>query len=83
MSEINLANLIKYFDAIIENAKDNGMEIFFPEIVDTPCGTRQDSEINLFDHEYVDQKTGHSGDDFYGSIYYPIENKYLKIEFCM
>ena len=42
------------------------------KIVDTPEGIKQSSDSDLFDHEYVDQHNGITGDDYYGFIYYPI-----------
>lgn len=72
------------FNKIIENAKEDGMQIYFPKIVTIPKGNKQDSEIDIFDHEYVNQKTGCCGDDYYGEIYYPIGNgKYLEVSFSM
>jgi len=42
------------------------------KIVDTPEGIKQSNDSDLFDHEYVDQHNGPSGDDCYGFVYYPI-----------
>lgn len=71
-------------DAIIKEAKEDCCEIYFPEIVDTPTGTKQTSNIEMFDHEYVDQKCGCCGDDYYGSIYYPLPcGKYIRVRFSM
>lgn len=70
-----------YFDEIVTDLKENGSEIYFPEFVDKPTGTRQDYDGNteLFDHIYVDQHVGYCGDDYYGHIYYPFEGKYIKV----
>jgi len=50
-------------------------------IVDTPKGSKQPSDTNHFDHEYVVQHAGSCEDDWYGHIYLPIGEKYLDIEF--
>lgn len=72
------------FSKIIDNAKEDGMNIFFPRIVDFPKGTKQDSDIDIFDHEYVSQKTGTCCDDYYGEVYYPLSNgKYLEVSYTM
>jgi hypothetical protein len=54
-----------------------------PEIVDTPKGKKEsyDGNKEIFDHIFVDQHAGSCGDDYYGHVYYPIEGKYLKVEF--
>lgn len=66
---------------IIDNAKEDGMNILFPKIVDAPKGKKQDSEIDIFDHEYVSQKCC---DDYYGEVYYPIGNgKYLEVSYTL
>jgi hypothetical protein len=72
------------FNKIIEDAKEQGMQIFFPRIVSVPKGSKQESEIDIFDHEYVNQQAGYYGDDFYGEIYYPIgDGKYLEVGFSI
>lgn len=46
-------------------------------------GTRQECDCELFDHEYVDQECGISGDDFSGFIYLPLPgNQYAKFHFA-
>lgn len=70
------------FNKIVADAKEQGIQIFFPKIVYVPKGSRQDSEINIFDHEYVNQQKGYSCDNYYGEIYYPLEDgKYLEVGF--
>jgi hypothetical protein len=66
---------------IIDNAKEDGMNILFPKIVDTPKGKKQDSEIDIFDHEYVSLKCCN---DYYGEVYYPLSNgKYLEVSYTL
>lgn len=70
----------KYLDEIIKDAKQDCSEIFFPTIVDKPTGVKQTyGDTSIFSHIFVDQKVGCCEDDYYGDIYYPIEDKYLKV----
>ena len=70
----------KYLDEIIKDAKQDCSEIFFPTIVDKPIGVKQTyGDTSIFSHIFVDQKVGCCEDDYYGDIYYPIEDKYLKV----
>jgi len=70
------------FDEIIRLAKEDGAQIYFPEIVDSPLGRKQDCDSKVFDHEYIVQNG--SEDNYYGYIYYPInDGKYLKVGFSL
>ena len=49
-------------------------------ITDKPSGNKQKSDCSLFEHEFVAQTCGACGDDYSGSIYFPLSSgKYLKI----
>lgn len=51
------------------------------EITDKPEGDRQET-IGIFDHEYVDQTCGISGDDYSGSMYFPVgDGRYIRVQF--
>jgi len=80
---MKLNELSEIFNEIIRIAKEEDSEIFFPEIVDTPSGERQRSDSELFDHEYIIQKQGNCCDSYYGFIFYPIGDKYLKVGFSI
>ncbi len=75
--------LKEIFDEIIRSAKEDCSQIYFPEIVDTPTGSKQEYDGNkkIFDHIFIDQKSGVCEDDYYGSIYYPYNGKYIKVGF--
>ena len=52
------------------------------EIVDKPQGQRQPCVSNLFDHEYVLQDGGGpTGDLYSGYVFFPVNGKYLKVEY--
>lgn len=75
----------KYLDEIIKDAKQDYSYINFPIIVDKPVGIKQtyDGDTSIFSHVYVDQKVGCCEDDYYGNMYYPIEDKYLKVGYVL
>lgn len=76
----------KYFDEIIKDAKrDDCSHIDFPIIVDKPTGIMQtyDGDTTIFSHIFIDQKVGCCEDDYYGNMYYPIEDKYLKVGYVL
>ena len=80
---ISVENIKQIFDHIVNEAKKEGYLIGFPEIVDTPKGIKQDSDIPLFDYKWVDKKCGSCKDCYYGEIYYPFMGKFLKVRFSM
>lgn len=76
-------NFLEYIVAIGEYLSKDCKFMEFPEIVNTPKGTRQTSDSLLWDHEYVDQSCGISGDDYHGTMYFPLpDGKYLSVGFC-
>jgi len=79
--KISMDDLQATLKAIKEHAATENTNIFFAEITDEPKGCKQESEIKIFDHEFIDQKIGMFGDDFYGDIYYPLKSKYLKVPY--
>lgn len=68
---------------IFEYLKQDCGYLGFPEFVEDPGGQRQDSDCGFFEYEWVDQTTGISGDDHSGSIYFPFEDYYIKVDFAM
>jgi len=80
---ITVDQIKEVFDHIAMVAKEEGYWIGFPEIVDSPKGTKQDSDIPLFDYEWVDQECGICGDSYHGEMYYPFMGKFLKVPFAM
>lgn len=63
--------------------KEDLTYIDFMGIVDNPKGQKQSLEIEglTFDCEYIDQKVGCCGDDYYGNIYIPIGDKFMKFSY--
>jgi len=51
--------------------------------VEKAKGDKQDSEFSFCEFEYVDQSVGCCCDDYYGHIYLPIKDKYIKIYYQM
>lgn len=74
-------NFIETINAISEEMQDCSY-LCFPTIVDEPKGKRQDADTDFFDHVFVDQSCGIAGDDWHGTVYFPIPNgKYIAVEF--
>lgn len=69
----------KYLDEIVKDAKLDCSHINFPIVVDKPTGVKQTYGGDIFNHVFIDQKKGCCEDDYYGDMYYPIEDKYLKV----
>jgi hypothetical protein len=75
-------SFLEYLMAIGEYMANDCKFMGFPKIVDAPKGTRQASDSLIWDYEYVDQSCGISGDDYHGTMYFPLPNgKYLSVEF--
>ena len=74
---------IKCIETINEEAKNAGMQLSFPQIVDAPQGQKQNYEYGFFDHVFVVQQHDSYLGSFSGSVYYPFMGKYLKVDFCM
>lgn len=55
----------------------DGWHIELIGIEDEPQGMKQESDCDLFDYEWVEQYG--SGDSFYGFMWFPVGEKYLKI----
>jgi hypothetical protein len=74
ITEKELKEIIKHYDEDCEY-------IAFPTIVSRPTGEKQgyDGNKKIFDHIYVDQTVGYCEDDYYGYMYFPIQDKYLKV----
>jgi hypothetical protein len=62
------------------NSEAGHYEIIGYVVTDKLTGKRQEEE-GPFDHSFVDQSCGYSGDDYSGFIYLPVNDKYLKIYF--
>ena len=73
--------LEKHIDEIMKYAnEDCSAELANPCIVDTPTGEKQESDCELFTHEWIDQHCGCCEDDYYGTICFPLPSgKYFKI----
>ena len=71
--------LVEALKEIAKVAKEDGFNIFFPEIVETPAGIKQRSDSKFFKHEWVDQKG--EADYYYGDIYYPFGDMYIKVPY--
>jgi hypothetical protein len=84
MSKINNVidlKTLEIIDYIIQEIKKDVWCSDYIGVVDTPNGTRQESSIDLFDHEYINQKCGCCEDDYYGEIYFPVNDKYIVFGF--
>jgi hypothetical protein len=51
----------------------------FKGFVDEPEGVKQTSDCDLFEYEWVDQYG--SDDSYHGFMYFPMGDRYLKIEY--
>jgi hypothetical protein len=80
---MKLIELKEILEKIVESGKEDGATLYFPTIVDVPKGKKQNSDISIFDHEYVNQEEDFCGNIF-GDMYYPLEDgKYLKVIYFM
>ena len=71
---VNIEGL-KILDSVIKELKEEGdmtsceyVGLCDPKHI---TGTRQ-STLAFWKHEYIEQTTGHMGDDYYGHLYIPI-----------
>lgn len=81
MEELTIERIIHEIDAYMN---DEGTLLGFPSIVDKPNGEKQMCEIEIFDHEYVDQHTGFCSDDYFGTMAFPLPSgKYIEISYQM
>ncbi len=85
-NERQLVAAITRFDATgllaiaIDEYREHLGYMEFRGVVTEVTGNRQDSDIDHFSHEYVDQTCngGYNGDDYAGMIYLPVtETEYL------
>lgn len=77
-----VADLERLLHEIGEYLSEDCIAVYFPKIVDKPKGVRQSSDLELFDHEYVDQHSGIGEDDYYGTMYFPLPSgKYLSVDY--
>lgn len=69
------------FNAI--DAEMEGTSYSILSIVANPKGNKQEAETTnpFFTYVYVDQTTGHSCDDYYGTMYFPIDDKYIAVNY--
>lgn len=77
---------VEKLERILKELKRDCIYAEFIGVVDTPNGCMQESELSGFKYEYVDQKTGCSCDDYYGTICLPFgifRKKYLKLSYSM
>lgn len=71
----NEESIINFLQEIINHL--DGWHIELCAIENEPSGNKQKSDCDLFEHEWVEQ---HGSDDhFYGFMWFPIGEKYLKI----
>ena len=71
----------QFLNEVINHAREDNSNIFFPEIVEKPEGIKEEYDnCDFFDHYYVDQ-SGNRDKGYYGDIYYPFCGKYLKVGF--
>jgi hypothetical protein len=79
---VKLESLLN-LDRIVKELKRDGLlYVSYVGIVDTPNGVKKFCEIQGFDHEYYEQKTGYCNDEYYGNFYLPIEGKYMKFYYA-
>lgn len=85
MPTVDDNGLLLILTKILEAAEESGTTLFFPKIVDEPKGNLQNSDVDIFDHMYIDQvAVGLGGDSFSGSCFYPLSNgKYLEVGFAI
>lgn len=64
---------LEKLNEVLKELKDSNdfYEIIYCGVTDEPKGSVQ-STIGLWEHEYVDQKTGYACDDYYGNLYIPV-----------
>ena len=71
-----------HIDEIFKYMLEDCFDVGFCGIVDAPNGDKQESNCGLFDFEWVDQSTGIAGDDYYGTVCFPLPSgKYLKLSY--
>jgi hypothetical protein len=68
-------------NSIVAHVKNDNQFVGIAGFVDEPKGTKQESDHPDFKFEWVDQSAGVSGDYYYGQIYFPIDGKYLVVDF--
>lgn len=71
-----MKEIIKFIEELSEYIEGNWC---FQGFVDEQKGIKQTSDCDLFEYEWVDQYG--SDDMFYGFMYFPMEDRYLKIEY--
>ena len=77
---------VDFLKDVIEENADAGGTWMPVEIVDAneiPEKAQREDLVNCsYDHKFVEQHTGSCGDDYYGSLWYPLGGgKYLRVEF--
>lgn len=69
-------------DKILEELREDLGSVSYEGIVEIPKGEKQKSDLDMFEFEYVDQKChSYECDAFYGSIYLPIDDKFIHLTF--
>ena len=70
-----METVITKLKAILDTLKDDCHFVCIDGFCHEPKGGKQESDVDGFVHEWVDQSCGVAGDDWHGNIYFEIEPK--------
>jgi hypothetical protein len=71
---------INVINSILNHVREDSRQVSIIGVVDEPKGTQQESDHPDFEIEWVDQHCQWE-DDYYGQMYFPVDGKYIVVDF--